>query len=77
MNSANISKTIRISGEALLSVINDILDFSKIESERMEFENTDFNLYSLIQNTVDMMIAQVQRKVLHWVSLSSLKCRSG
>ncbi len=55
-------ETIRISGEALLTVINDILDFSKIESERMEFENVDFNLYSLIQNTVDMVSAQVQRK---------------
>src|SRR5690606_12155142 len=55
-------ETIKVSGEALLAVINDILDFSKIESERMEFENTDFNLYSLIQNTVDMVSAQVQRK---------------
>ncbi len=55
-------ETIKISGEALLSVINDILDFSKIESERMEFENTDFNFYSLVQSTVDMVSAQVQRK---------------
>ena len=29
-------ETIRVSGEALLSVINDILDFSKIESGHME-----------------------------------------
>lgn len=56
------TETIRISGDALLSVINDILDFSKIESERMEFERTDFNLYSLIQHTVDMVTAHVQRK---------------
>lgn len=55
-------ETIRISGEALLSVINDILDFSKIESERMEFEHTDFNLYSLVQGTVDIISSQVQRK---------------
>ncbi len=55
-------ETIRISGEALLSVINDILDFSKIESERMEFDNIDFNIYSLVQSTVDMVSAQVQRK---------------
>ena len=55
-------ETIRISGEALLTVINDILDFSKIESERMEFDNADFNFYSLIQSTVDMVSAQVQRK---------------
>jgi PAS domain S-box-containing protein len=55
-------ETIRVSGEALLSVINDILDFSKIESDRMELENTDFNLYALIQSTVDIISAQIQRK---------------
>jgi PAS domain S-box-containing protein len=55
-------ETIRVSGEALLAVINDILDFSKIESERLEFENTDFNFYSLVQSTVDMVSSEVQRK---------------
>lgn len=55
-------ETIRISGEALLAVINDILDFSKIESERMEFEESDFNLYSLVQGTVDIVSAQIQKK---------------
>src|SRR3990167_390333 len=61
-NQREYIETIRISGEALLSVINDILDFSKIESERMEFEHTDFNLYSLVQGTVDIVSSQVQRK---------------
>lgn len=54
--------TIKISGEALLSVINDILDFSKIESERMELEHMDFNLHSLVEDSVDMIAAQVHRK---------------
>ena len=61
-NQREYIETIKISGEALLSVINDILDFSKIESERMEFEHTDFNFYSLVQGTVDIVSAQVQRK---------------
>lgn len=61
-NQREYIETIRISGEALLSVINDILDFSKIESERMEFEHTDFNFYSLVQGTVDIVSSQVQRK---------------
>ncbi len=55
-------ETIRISGEALLSVINDILDFSKIESERMELEYSDFSLHALIEETVDIFAAQVHRK---------------
>ncbi|MDR3476501.1 MAG: response regulator [Gammaproteobacteria bacterium] len=55
-------ENIRISGEALLSVINDILDYSKIESEHLDLEMTDFNLSSLVQETVDMIAAQAHLK---------------
>lgn len=55
-------ETIRVSGEALLAVINDILDYSKIESERMELENTDFNITTLIQETVDILAGHTHRK---------------
>lgn len=37
------TRTIKRSGEALLSLINDILDFSKIESGELEFENIEFD----------------------------------
>jgi len=37
------TRTIKRSGEALLSLINDILDFSKIESGELEFESIDFD----------------------------------
>ena len=47
--------TIRISGEALLSVINDILDFSKIESGRMELEDMDFDLHALVDDVVEII----------------------
>lgn len=55
-------KTIRVSGEALLSVINDILDFSKIESKRMELEQIDFDLHEMIQEIIDMFAPQVLSK---------------
>ncbi len=54
--------TIRISGEALLSVINDILDFSKIESGRMELENVDFDLHILIDDCIEIISPQTHRK---------------
>ena len=37
------AKTIKRSGEALLSLINDILDFSKIEAGDMDFERIEFD----------------------------------
>lgn len=55
-------ETIRVSGEALLSVINDILDFSKIESGHMELEEINFDLYALVDDTVEMVAAQIQKK---------------
>jgi two-component system sensor histidine kinase/response regulator len=59
---AEYVNTIKISGSALLTIINDILDFSKIESERMELDSVDFEIHSLVENTVDMVASQVQQK---------------
>ncbi len=55
-------ETIRVSGEALLSVINDILDFSKIESGRMELEEINFDIYALVEDTIELVAAQIQSK---------------
>lgn len=54
--------TIRLSGEALMSVINDVLDFSKIESGQMDIEFIEFNLYKLISDIVDLFYTQVEQK---------------
>ena len=48
------AETIKVSGEALLSVINDILDFSKIESGKMEIDLQWFDLRECIENVLDL-----------------------
>ncbi|MBS0663196.1 MAG: PAS domain S-box protein [Verrucomicrobia bacterium] len=56
--------TIRVSGEALLTIINDILDFSKIESGRMEIERLPFDLASCVEETLDLFAMQATEKKL-------------
>ncbi|HEY5550507.1 MAG TPA: response regulator, partial [Opitutaceae bacterium] len=47
-------RTIRSSGDALLTIINDILDFSKIESGRMEIEKHPFSIQDCIEDVFDL-----------------------
>lgn len=53
-----------ISANSLMGVINDILDFSKIESGKMELEQVKTDLYSLIENAVDIIKLTTAKKGL-------------
>jgi len=44
--------TLRASARTLLTVLNDILDFSKIEADRLELEETDFDLIAVLETVV-------------------------
>ncbi len=57
-------ETIRISGDALLTIINDILDFSKIEAGRMELENQPFNLRDCLEGALDLLAPKAAEKGL-------------
>lgn len=55
-------KTLKTSGEYLLSLINDILDFSKIEAGKIYIDHAVFNFYELIQALEQTFYYQAQEK---------------
>ncbi|MGY2947046.1 response regulator [Thermostichus sp. MS-CIW-39] len=57
-------ETIRISGDALLTLINDILDFSKLEAGEMELEILDFDLRSCLEEVADLFAPTAHAKGL-------------
>jgi len=58
--------TIEESGNHLLALINDVLDVSKIEAGRMELQETNFNLTSLIHGLSVMFQLRCEQKGLDW-----------
>lgn len=57
-------RTVRSSGEALLTIINDILDFSKIESGKLELEHQSVMVRQSVSDAVNLLIEQARKKGL-------------
>ena len=57
-------ETIRVSGDALLTIINDILDFSKIEAGRLDLEDHPFPIEQCIEEALDLVAAPAAQKRL-------------
>lgn len=60
----NYLEIINRSGEHLLDLINDILEMSKIEAGRVSLNETDFDLYELLDNLEDMLKLRASSKNL-------------
>ncbi|MEO1521797.1 MAG: response regulator, partial [Cyanobacteria bacterium J06633_2] len=60
----DFAKTIRSSGDALLTIINDILDFSKIESGKLELEEHPFGIRNCVEESFDLLFSKAADKQL-------------
>jgi HPt (histidine-containing phosphotransfer) domain-containing protein len=56
--------TVHQSGALLLGIINDVLDFSKVEAGKLELNHTGFDLHSTVEEVVELLAEQAQKKGL-------------
>ena len=54
------------SAEGLLNLINDLLDFSKIEAGRLELEEVDFSLRTVLNQTLRALALRRTRRAWNW-----------
>ncbi len=62
-----LASTAYRSAESLLGIINNILDFSKIESGKFQLIIDDFNVRTLLENTIEIIASQAHSKGLELV----------
>lgn len=62
------AKIVRESAESLLTIINDILDFSKIEAGKVELENIEFEVHSILESCAELLSSTARRKGLELVT---------
>jgi signal transduction histidine kinase/CheY-like chemotaxis protein len=59
-------RNIHTAGQTLLGIVNDILDISKIESGKFELIPVDFDLASLINDTVTINLLRIGEKPIEF-----------
>jgi len=61
---ADMTRTLAGGAESLLVIINDILDFSRIEAGKVRLEVADFDLQSVIEETIALLAPRAREKGL-------------
>ncbi|MEA3361113.1 MAG: PAS domain-containing protein, partial [Thermodesulfobacteriota bacterium] len=70
------AKTVKNSGNSLLTLINDILDFSKIEAGKLDLEEIDFDLRNLMDDFAATFVFKTEEKGLELICSTAPKVPS-
>jgi CheY-like chemotaxis protein len=62
----DLIKTLRFSGDHLMTLVNDVLDYSKMESGKIEFEQTQFNLSEFLDEIKRSYSFRAKEKALNF-----------
>src|SRR5690606_8317361 len=62
-----LASTASVCGEALLSLINDVLDYSKIEAGRLELEDIDFDLHTIVYDVAHILRSRAEEKYIELI----------
>jgi two-component system sensor histidine kinase/response regulator len=63
------AETLSKSGEALMTVINGILDFAKIEKGKLEIEDIEFGIQTIVDDVIDLLAPSAQTKGLKLMAI--------
>ncbi len=61
------AETVRSSGSALMAVINDILDFTKIEAGKVDVEDVEYSVQTVVHDVLHLLTPQAEAKGLRLV----------
>jgi PAS domain S-box-containing protein len=64
----DFAQTVRASGAALITVINDILDYSKIEAGKVDIEEVEFGVETVVHDVLHLLTHQAETKGLKLVA---------
>lgn len=64
-----MTQTVKVCGDSLLSIISDILDFSKIEAGKLTFEIFDFDPRYTVESVIELFVEQAHNKRIELAAL--------